>query len=147
MSNNSGMGLAISLLIVGLLLGGIVGHLVYPREVTKETIKEVPIDKIVEVEKIVEKSINYKQLVVDALVSEIAKDKDLRMCREDKFNAEDISVRKISDGFLVTEDINGDLSISNVEVKLLYSDDDGNCYNTLICELNTDNELKYLIVE
>jgi len=82
---------------------------------------------------------DFKQEVVNALVDEISADKDLRTCSGDKYDAEEISVKKVYDGFKFTEDSDGDTSISGVKVKLNY--DDGDCYRTLTCGLNAEQEL------
>jgi len=101
--------------------------------------KPVVITENITVEKTVEVETDYKQQVVDALLSEVAKDKALRKCGNTKFDADEISVKKVYDGFSVKENSDGDLSISGVKVKLNY--DDGKCYRTLTCGLDSENEL------
>jgi len=141
--SNSITGLAILLLILGLLVGGSLTYAFIPRTVEKvvekEVLvdKEVPVETIVEVEKIV--TTDYKQNVVDALLAEVNADKALRKCGGVKYDVEEISVKKVYDGFTVTEDSDGDLSVSDVGIKLNY--DDGKCYRTLTCGLDIEGEL------
>ena len=92
-----------------------------------------------EVVKEVEVATDFKQKVVDALLSEVAKDKALRKCGNTKFDADEISVKKVYDGFSGEENSDGDLSISGVKIKLNY--DDGKCYRTLTCGLDSEQEL------
>ena len=135
--------LATILVIAGLLVGIFGSYALFPRTITKEVVKtitkEVPVTVPVEVEKIVEVSVDYKQNVVDALLAEIRADKDLRKCKGVKYDVDEISVKRVYDGFKMTEDSDGDISVSNVKIKLNY--DDGKCYNTLTCGLDTENEL------
>jgi len=146
--------LATILVIAGLLVGGLFIYGVVPREVVKEVTKEVkvPVDKIVEVEKVVNNTVtvevevetDYKQKVVDALLTEVSADKALRNCSRTRFasriyETDEITVKKVYDGFKVTENTDGDLSVSDVNVTLNY--DDGKCYRTLTCGLDTEGEL------
>jgi len=82
---------------------------------------------------------DYKQKVVDALLSEVSKDRDFRECDEDRYKADEISVKRVYDGFVLTEDNEGELSTSDVRVKLNY--DDGKCYRTFTCGLDQEQEL------
>ena len=82
---------------------------------------------------------DYKQKVVDALISEVSKDRDFRMCDDDKYSSDEISVKRVYDGFVLTEDNEDETSISDVRVKLNY--DDGKCYRTFTCELDSEEEL------
>jgi len=91
------------------------------------------------IEKAVEVETDFKQKVVDALLSEVTKDKALRKCSGSEFDADEITVKKVYDGFSVAENSDGDLSISNVKIKLNY--DDGKCYRTLTCGLDSEQEL------
>jgi hypothetical protein len=82
---------------------------------------------------------DYKQKVVDALLSEVSKDRDFRECDEDRYKADEISVKRVYDGFVLTEDNEDETSISNVSVKLNY--DEGDCYRTFTCGLDSEQEL------
>ena len=101
--------------------------------------KPVVTTEEVEVIKEIETETDYKQKVVDALLGEVSKDKELRKCGGRKFDAEEISVKRIYDGFTLEESSDGDLEISGVKIKLSY--DNGDCYKTLTCGLNAENEL------
>ncbi len=136
-------GLAILLIVLGLFVGGLIGGLAFTKTETKTITEKVPVEKIVEVpvEKIVEKQIpvNYKSEVVDALLVEIDRDKDYRECGDDRYKAEEVVLKKVYDGFTLTENSDGDLEISEVQIKLNY--DDGKCYRTFTCGLNSELEL------
>ena len=93
----------------------------------------------VEVIKEVEVTPDYKQQVVDALLDEVSKDKSLRYCDDDKYSSSEITLKKVYNGFTLTEDSDGDTSISDVQIKLNY--DEGKCYRTFVCGLDTENEL------
>src|SRR3990167_7688207 len=113
------IGLAILLIVLGLLIGGLIGGLAFTKTETKTITKEVPVEKIVEVEKVVEKQIpvNYKSEVVDALLVEIDRDKDYRQCEDDRYKAEEIVLKKVYDGFVLEENSDGDQEISEVQIK------------------------------
>ena len=87
----------------------------------------------------IEVPVDYKQKVVDALLSEASEDRDFRECNDEKFNIDEISVKRVYDGFVLEQDSEGDTSISDVRVKLNY--DNGKCYRTFVCGLDTENEL------
>jgi len=82
---------------------------------------------------------DFKQKVVEALLSEVSKDKDFRECDEERFKTEEISVKRVYSGFTLEENSDGDLSISDVQIKLNY--DNGECYRTFVCGLDIENEL------
>lgn len=95
----------------------------------KEVVKEVE----------VEVQVDYKDKVVSALVEEIKSDKALRRCDDVKYSSEEIEVKKVYSGFVVEEDNEDEVFVSDVRVKLNY--DKGKCYRTLICELDSDSNL------
>jgi hypothetical protein len=82
---------------------------------------------------------DYKDLVVKALMKEVAKDNDYRECSGHYYDLEEIAVKKVYAGFTLTENSDEDLEISDVQVKLNY--DDGDCYKTLTCSLDADKDL------
>ena len=133
-------GLAILLIVLSLLVGGAFVYLAFPREVLKTTTitKEVPVEVRVDVpvEKLI--TLDYKQNAVDALITEIARDKDLRECGNDDYDEEEIAVKRIYEGFTLTENDDGDTETSDVRVKLSY---DKECYRTLTCGLDIENDL------
>ena len=87
----------------------------------------------------VEVQTDYKQNVVDALLSEVAKDKALRKCDGVKYDEEEIAVKKVYPGFVVEENSDEEVTVSGVKIKLNY--DDGKCYRTLFCGLDAEEEL------
>jgi hypothetical protein len=135
------IGLAILLVVLGLLLGGILSYAIFPREVVKTETIEVP--SIVEVEKVVnvttEVSPDYKAQVVAAYLEEAATDKALRKCDGDAYDIDEISVKRVYEGFVVKQNSDGDISISDVKFKLNF--DDGKCYKAVTCGLDAENEI------
>ena len=128
-------GLAILLLVLGLLVGGLIGGLAFSKTITKTEIEKVPVEKLVEKQV----PVNYKSEVVDALLVELDRDKDYRECEDDRYKAEEIVLKKVYDGFVLEENSDGDQEISEVQIKLNY--DDGKCYRTFTCGLNSEQEL------
>jgi len=98
-----------------------------------------PVIQEVETEKLVEVETDYKQKVVDALLEEASEDKDFRECDDERFNIDELSVKRVYDGFVLEQDSEGDTSISDVKVKLNY--DNGECYRTFVCGLDAESEL------
>jgi hypothetical protein len=137
------VGLAILLGVLGLILGGLIVYAAFPREVIKTTEIEVPVEKIVKVEKVVnittEVSPDYKAEVVAAYLKEAATDKAMRKCDGEAYDIDEISVKKVYDGFVVKQNSDGDLSTSDVKFKLNF--DDGECYRTVTCGLDAENEI------
>ena len=133
--------------IIGcLLIGGIFGYVIMP---TKEVqiasnCPEIPacnpviVEKNISVDVPVEIEPDYSAKVVDALIDEVSSDKDFRYCDRHKYSADEISVKKVYDGFTYTVDDEDDWEISGVKVKLNY--DDGDCYRTFVCELNSEDD-------
>jgi len=101
--------------------------------------KPVVITNTVVNETTVEVETDYKQQVVDALLSEVAKDKDFRKCNSQKFDADEITLKKVYPGFTLKENNDEETSISGVKIKLNY--DDGKCYRTFTCGLDSEQEL------
>jgi len=95
--------------------------------------------EIQKVEVSVEKVIDYKQTVVNALIEELSEDKTLRTCEDIKFDADEIAVKRVYDGYTAKENTDGEGTIAGVKIKLNY--DDGKCYKTLTCGLDENNEL------
>jgi len=87
----------------------------------------------------VEVPTDFKQSVVDALLSEVETDKSYRTCGSIRYNSDEVTVKKVYDGFTVTENTDGELTVSNVKVKLSY--DNGKCYRLFTCGLDTDKQL------
>ena len=128
--------------VLALLAGGVFSYFLFPQEVTTEV--QVPGPERVVVQNVTvteEVDVDYKDRVVDKLLLEVAADKDLRKCGGTRFDADEISVKKVYDGFVLTENEDGDVSVSDVKVKLNY--DDGKCYKTFELSLDSDNELSY----
>jgi len=84
--------------------------------------------------------VDYQELVADALMAEVSSDKSFRYCDKDLYDLSEITLKKVYDGFQVTENSDGELSVAGVEIKLNY--DDGDCYQTFNCGLNTEQELE-----
>src|SRR4030042_1196868 len=87
----------------------------------------------------VQVSPDYKAQVTEALMSEIQADKSYRLCDGDKYDVDEILLKKVYDGFVLTENSDSDLTISDVKVKLDY--DQGDCYKTFTCALDYKNDL------
>lgn len=135
MSNK--IGLAILLGIIGLLVGGIFMYAVFPREVT--ITKEVPVEKVVTQEVVKEVIRDYKQEVVDNLLSQVSKDKDFRECQNIFYDTDEIVLKKVYNGFVYTALPNGDEKITDVKIALDF--DGGKCVKTFTCSLDVDNKL------
>lgn len=132
-------------IILSLVAGGLISWLAFPQTITqiKEIAKEVKVPYEVAVPYEVIKEVlvipDYKQQVTDALISEVSKDKDFRECEDDRYDEEEIAVKRIYDGFTLTEDNEDEISISDVRIKLNY--DDGKCYRTFVCSLDAEEDL------
>lgn len=136
-------------LLVGLLL--LVGALVVVTGLlVANSVPECPSLKcpeckpvIHEVEKVVVEEVevetDWKQSVVDKLMEELSSDKTLRKCEGVKYDVEEIAVKKVYSGFSVKENNEDEVSVSGVKVKLNY--DNGKCYKTLTCGINSEEEL------
>jgi len=98
-----------------------------------------PVIQEKEVIKEVEVAPDYKQKVVNALLEDIKNNSDYRYCDDEKYKASEIKVKRIYNGFTLSENSDGDTEISDVQIKLSY--DDGKCYRTLTCGLDEENEL------
>lgn len=130
--------------IVALIIGGSLTYWIMPekvnteiqiKQVPVEVIKEVPIEVIKEVP--VEK--DFKKLVTEKLAADLKENSDYRECDSDVYRASEVAVYKVYDGFIVNNDNKGDLSITNIEVRLNF--DQGECFRTLVCQLNSDEQL------
>lgn len=93
----------------------------------------------IEVIKEVEVTPDYKQKVVDALMEDLKGNSELRYCDDEKYKASEIKVKRLYYGYTLTENGDGDTAISDVKIKLNF--DDGECYKTLNCGLDTEQEL------
>ena len=87
----------------------------------------------------VEVDTDYKNLVVEALLKEVKSDKDFRECGGHTYDLEEIAVKKVYPGFILEENSEEELSISEVRVKLNY--DNGDCYETFTCSLDEEKDL------
>jgi hypothetical protein len=98
-----------------------------PVVVTNTTYVTVPVDT------------DYKNLVVSALMSEVKADRDYRECGGHTYDVGEIAVKKVYPGFVLTENSDEELEVSEVQVKLNY--DNGDCYQTFTCSLDSEKEL------
>ncbi len=128
-------------LILGALvvLGFIVVLAVMPKEQTCPAQLPCPKCEPVVVTKEVSVATDYKKLVTDAFLLEVAADKDLRVCGGDKYDLAEVELKKVYDGFKVVENTDGDQTISDVKVKLDY--DGGKCYKTFTCKLEPEQDV------
>ena len=85
--------------IVALLVGGVLGAFLFPQTEVKTETKTQYVDRVVNQTVEVEVPTDYKQDVVDALLAEVSADKDLRKCGSVKYDVDEISVKKVYDGF------------------------------------------------
>lgn len=134
----------ISAVVVALILGGFLVYAFTPEKVRVETkteteIVEVPVEVTKEVIKEVPVERDFKKLVTEKLVADLKENSDYRECDNDVYRASEVAVFKVYDGFIVNNDNKGDLSITNIEVRLNF--DDGECFETLTCQLNSDEQL------
>jgi len=95
-------GWIIGSVIAALLIGGILGAVLFPKEVTVEKVieKEVPVEKTIEVE--VEKEIpmdiekTYLKPAIDEVINYMD-DEDLFTCGGDDYDKKEVSVNRIYD--------------------------------------------------
>lgn len=103
-----------------------------------EVPEPVVVTEFVDVE--VPVAVDYKQLVVSALLEEASSDKDYRKCDRHGYDMDEITLKKVYEGFTLVEDGDDDLTISDVSIKLNY--DEGDCYKKFVCSLDADNDLE-----
>jgi len=144
MSNRT-LGIVATILGVLLLLGVIGLYWAMPATPVIPKCPDIPeckpvvITETVVNETTIEVETDYKQKVVDALLSEVAKDKAFRKCDGMRFDADEITLKKVYPGFTLKENSDEETSISGVKIKLNY--DDGKCYRTFTCGLDSEQEL------
>ena len=144
MSNRT-LGIVATILGVLLLLGVIGLYWAMPATPVIPKCPDIPeckpvvITETVVNETTIEVESDYKQQVVDALLSEVGKDKAFRICNKQKYDADEITLKKVYPGFTLKENSDEETSISGVKIKLNY--DDGKCYRTFTCGLDSEQEL------
>lgn len=131
------IGLAILCVVIGLVVGGALIYGFFPRVETETKTIEVPVTVTQEVVKEVIR--DYRQLVVDELLVQVGEDKDYRVCQSRSYDADEITLKKVYNGFVYTMLSNGDEKITNVKISLDY--DEGNCAKTFTCNLDENNKL------
>ena len=140
--NETKTSLIILLVVLGLVIGGLLTFALIPRTIVKTEIQEKSVlgpERVVEKLVNVEVAPNYKQQVIDALVDDLVSNSDNRYCDGERYKASEILIKKIYDGFTLVENSDGDLEISDVQIKLNF--DGGECYETLTCSLDADKNL------
>mgnify|MGYP001198444801 CR=1 FL=1 len=140
MSNTNWSGAIVSV-VLALIVGGLISYVAFPQvqTVTNTVTKTIEVPKEVQVIKEVPVAVDYQKEVIDRLIAEIPNDKELRTCSHRKYDADEVIVKKVFDGFRLVEDSYGDTSITDVKATLYYND--GECTDDWECKINTRNEL------
>ena len=150
MSNQNWLVLA-SLLVVGLIIGGIFVYGTFPRIIELKPDKCAPVDCIpvpctpIEVEKIVEVENNFafRDSAVDELFKEdILEDLDLLECNGEEYDIDQVKITKVYDSFGVSIEDEDNYEVT-AGVKLKYKqEDEKQCYNIVDFKVIWDEDEK-----
>jgi len=129
----------IVLIIFGLLLGAVCGAVIAPNE---EVIKEIEVEKFIEVPTNVEVIVPSAQAYLDKAVEDFMKhvdNEELFICDGNEYDFDEISVNRIYDTYSVNfEDEDYDV---NFKVKLEFDEDDErSCKKTFDVEASYEDE-------